>query len=470
MEACSWPPATKEKDDSWIRRAFAQVASSYTSRACKALLVQPAEHANGVTQLASLVDDIIDHLRFELAVLDLYLPTLLSLHLESNAQMRTITEEIYGIAVAATQGQSYFPSLVDVKERSLIRLLSSSAKASIALARQEYGLLTLLALTSYALLSALQERKENILVLQSSLDGLKERMSEFSNGSCTSPLCVTTMAREVYDRLPTVAELDRTTNEKRPSAKTIRSSALEWMKRHALEQRDQAGNNNNPADDALRALPFGVPTTGSRNTSTTSTPQSHSSQPAAPPNTHTSAAAAVRAVRLYNLTWLHRTVGAASWHWQGSSSCPIFLRKGPYSCSDSRLEAALLFAGLDLPDLHDYSGFLGKDDTWEDYRYGMPPRGDAAYLLVCWPTNYTAPNVEWGMWWRSAYGGDRVHKERLCIEATAMPISYACEARFYTNRDGQVQQRHDKMIWSTKEENNLGIWSNFPLAHVSADS
>ncbi|SMR65034.1 unnamed protein product [Zymoseptoria tritici ST99CH_3D1] len=85
----------------------------------------------------------------------------------------------------------------------------------------------------------MQERKEDILVLKVRVEALKEELAAESS-NCTDSLnnrpgCgMTTVVRNVFHRLPTVAELDAILREKALRASTIRRIALEWMETHTL--------------------------------------------------------------------------------------------------------------------------------------------------------------------------------------------------------------------------------------------
>ncbi|SMR64966.1 unnamed protein product [Zymoseptoria tritici ST99CH_1A5] len=70
---------------------------------------------------------------------------------------------------------------------------------------------------------------------------------------------------------------------------------------------------------------------------------------------------AVAAKQIHYLTWTYPTLGAASWHWEGSG--PPVDQFAPSSIPPKeQLEGALLFAGLDVPDPEDYAGFLATGE------------------------------------------------------------------------------------------------------------
>ncbi|SMR64839.1 unnamed protein product [Zymoseptoria tritici ST99CH_3D1] len=398
MEGCS-PFLTTEDTHthgSGMPREVVHVAGEETEEACKVLLYDP----NGVKKLTSVVDDMLDHLRFELAVLDvLYLPTLANLSRESESQMRTLNEEVYSIAVEASErsegrNRGNGPSRGGgggSGSSGIHHLLSDRDKSAIAGARREYGLLSFLALTSHALPPGMRKRKDGIRALRARIEGVQARIEGFGNGSCTTPLCVTGLVREVWQRIPGVREWDGVLRERFLSASVIRRVAAEWMDSHTLQQQQQHGGDDALPKTAKSRLHLG--------------------------------GGGGRAWRggmgggkgmerdLYSRIWLDPTRGAASWHWEGSGSCPNW----DPGCTawGGELEEKLLYT--DLRDLRnegqknegqrkegkgppegnsgDFFGLLGKGETWEDYRYRMMPRKDGADLRGCWPGGYGEGNL-----------------------------------------------------------------------------
>ncbi|SMY30545.1 unnamed protein product [Zymoseptoria tritici ST99CH_1A5] len=131
----------------------------------------------------------------------------------------------------------------------------------------------------------------------------------------------------------TVAERDRAMKEKYLSRRAIHSSARNW--RRSLESSDQQQQQQQPTNTNTTTIPLFSLLCSSRCTARR---------------------------LLFHHIWTHLTLGAASWHRNGS---------GPYSTmqiSRARhsLEQNLLFAGVGVRDSADDGGVLWEGETWED--------------------------------------------------------------------------------------------------------
>ncbi|SMR63293.1 unnamed protein product [Zymoseptoria tritici ST99CH_1E4] len=344
LESCGWklqreetrmreetdsPWVEEEMDSTWIQQQYVKVAAALS---CKKLVRQAANDATR-TQLEHLLDDIHSHLSRELKSVDLYLETVANLAVHSNAQLIAINQEIDNIAVKAA-ARLRRRSLLPTTDESLIALLSDAEKTQIALAREEYGVLTFLALVSSTLPPAMRERQAEILNLATRMEELKQQLSSAKDEGLQQLTAVATS-------LPTTADLDTLLKEHHLNPRTMRTSSSEWMRTYS--------------------------------------PKSYSSSPRSclhPSTNH---------LRLRALVWLHPTLGAASWHWNGSGRSASTSRE-----ATTAIETALLFAGLGMEDPVDWHRVLGKaaGERWEDFRYNMVARKDGEDLRETWVEDY----------------------------------------------------------------------------------
>ncbi|SMY30194.1 unnamed protein product [Zymoseptoria tritici ST99CH_1A5] len=362
VERCS-QRGMEMKDSAWIKHQFASVADALLPHpdgrsACRTL---QSANPTRMKNLGKLVDDVLNHLPAELETLEFYLDAMASLQGLSEAQINIVNKEIRAITVKAAERRS--DSILPVfswRAPSPIALLSDSEKTHIALAREEYGVLTFLSLLSYALQPAMRERREKILGLRAQLESLKDQIS------ATGPLDQRSRTLTVATGLPSMHDLDVVIREKHLNVQTIRSFAKEWKRTRTLDlKKDQSSSNQ-----CLGYSPIKSSTTiFSRIRSSSivrlpfsSTPYSHK--------------LARVSRRLHHLVWTDPNTGAASWHWEGSgpSSHGLVDQK-------RRIEKALLFAGLDL-------GGPGVDEVAEKRRYQMIPREDGEDVRLSWEDDY----------------------------------------------------------------------------------
>ncbi|SMR62499.1 unnamed protein product [Zymoseptoria tritici ST99CH_1E4] len=358
--------ATKEMDSGWLQQRLARVAAVLSTGA------RSSRKTVDATVMTPLIEDILSHLSREITSIDLYLDVFASLALRCDARMRMVNAELYAIAVKATTRQPPPPT-----GRSLVALLSSAEKTRIAFAREEYGVLAFSALLSNALPPAIRKRREEIQSLTTRIEGLKQQLAVDHLNPADQQSRVLAVARN----LPTIAELDAVMKEKLIHPRTIRTSALEWMRAHKHPE-----------------SPIGSSSSSSSSSTTTTTTTTTLSSP--PParlssclcntpllsclcNTPTPLLPAH--LLLYTHIWLHPVLGPASWHWEGSGPARTSLT------ARLRLETALLFDGLDAEEQEEWHVnrlLLGKGERWEDRRFRMVDREDGADLRRSWPEGY----------------------------------------------------------------------------------
>lgn len=344
---------------------------------------QGREDEFSMANATDLLDRIDNWAKKELTLWDLYLSGLPLLHQDSISRMREINVAILDLATQAyaRQNTSSYPSMKECQME-----WTSKESETIAHARDEYAVVTFLALFSSSFEPAVRIRHAQLE--QSAQERLvfMQRISECDemNGQCTSEYLMPLVKEFLRDWS---LKFNSLSNERRVEVRTVKLAAAEWVLGHMHPQESPSGGGDGGRPQSLRqqeGSPWRAWWMGMR-LRIWSSPSCHYSPFSEP----SSSSLSPSLQSLLDHIWWNPEKGAASWHWEGSSPPSLF---DPYGRL-SMIADNLLYQGIDCTVTSSADEIIVQKEgtkivtdflNVEKFRYAMPPRDDGKDLRRDW--------------------------------------------------------------------------------------
>lgn len=361
---------SRRKDDDWLQWLRGKLSKHQEP------IILPSSH---IANLQAMLDHVLLWVEYEDGVMNEYSTRFANLTVLSDSKMRILTSHVHHIVVKAVRRHLEEPDPA-LEGTAIVRLLDNEEGRQIAQARAHYGVVTFLSLLAHALHPAMCERRRQT---RETLMTLRKMRAE--SGKCTErdvhstaaelESCVIATIEDMRHRLQRLQPfLDNVAGEKHVTG--IFKHADAWLKKRMLPvQKASSSPSHHATDIALFQQPRQLLSTCSSFLTTL---------PISPEAA--AGAESLLTTKLFTQVWLHPTIGAASWHWEGSGpnfDWFTFVWEGAS-------EEALTYAGLVVEDMKitwsDGVRLLPASQRWEFYRYTMVPRKDGQDIRICSPT------------------------------------------------------------------------------------